>query len=77
MHTGEPGMATNLNIDEYLLEEAVRLSGKRTKRDCVNEALSEYIQRRKQREVLKLFGTIDFESEYDYKSMRRTGANDR
>ncbi|MDZ4837021.1 MAG: type II toxin-antitoxin system VapB family antitoxin [Candidatus Melainabacteria bacterium] len=68
-------MATNLNIDEYLLEEAVRLSGKRTKRECVNEALSEYIQRRKQKEILKIFGTIDFDSDYDHKSMRRRGAN--
>jgi len=42
-------MATNLAIDQKLLEEAQKLGGKKTKKDTVNEALIEYIQRRKQK----------------------------
>lgn len=64
-------MATNLNIDQQLLQEAQRLSGKKTKRETVNEALAEYIQRRKQQEILAIFGTIDLDPDYDYKKARR------
>jgi Arc/MetJ family transcription regulator len=64
-------MATNLAIDEQLLEEALRIGGRRTKKDTVNEALQEYILHRKQARVVELFGTIDFDSKYDYKKQRR------
>ncbi|MSP25984.1 MAG: type II toxin-antitoxin system VapB family antitoxin [Myxococcales bacterium] len=64
-------MATNLAIDDRLLEEARRVGGHRTKRATVNEALKEYVQRRKQAEILDLFGTIDFDPTYDHKERRR------
>jgi Arc/MetJ family transcription regulator len=63
-------MPTNLNIDDALLEEAVRLSGKKTKRDTVNAALQEYVSRRKQRRILGLFGKLDWDPRYDYKRER-------
>ena len=53
-------MATNLALDNRLIEEARQLGGHRTKKDVVTQALMEYIQRRKQLEVLKLFGTIEW-----------------
>ena len=65
-------MATNLNIDEHLLEEALLLGGKKTKRETVNEALAEYILRRKQKDVLRMFGKVDFAPDYDHKKSRRT-----
>ena len=65
-------MATNLNIDENLLAEAQSLGNKKTKRETVNEALEEYIQRRKQKEILKVFGKIDLDPNYDYKKGRRS-----
>ena len=64
-------MATNLAIDDKLLEEALRVGGLRTKKDTVNEALREYIQRRRQAKILELFGKIDFAPDYDYKKQRR------
>ena len=64
-------MATNLAIDDKLLEEAQRVGGKATKKATVTEALVEYIQRRKQQEVIKLFGSIDFDPKYDYKQQRK------
>ena len=63
-------MATNLDIDPRLLEEAVRAGGKRTKKAAVTEALEEYIQRRKQREILALFGTVDYDENFDHKAQR-------
>ncbi len=52
-------MATNLAIDEKLLAEALRLGGRRTKRETVNDALAEYIMYRKRLRSLELIGQID------------------
>lgn len=64
-------MATNLQIDESLMQEALELGGHRTKRAVVEEALQEYVMRRKQLLVVDLFGTIDYEENYDYKEQRK------
>jgi Arc/MetJ family transcription regulator len=64
-------MPTNLAIDDELLAEALRLGGRRTKRETVNEALAEYVRRRKRRNFVKLFGTIDFRADWDYKKARQ------
>lgn len=66
-------MPTNLAIDDELLEEALRLGGHRTKKATVNDALKEYVQRRKQLKILDLFGQIDYDPDYDYKEQRRRG----
>ncbi|HET9227493.1 MAG TPA: type II toxin-antitoxin system VapB family antitoxin [Thermoanaerobaculia bacterium] len=63
-------MPTNLAIDDELLDEALRVGGHRTKKATVTEALQEYIRRRKQSEILDLFGQIDYDPEYDYKKQR-------
>jgi hypothetical protein len=64
-------MATNLDIAPGLLEEAVEVGKHRTKRAAVEAALVEYINRRKQLEITKLFGKIDFDKDYDHKKARR------
>lgn len=64
-------MPTNLHIDEELLDEAKRLGGMRTKRETVDSALREFIQRRQRQQALEAFGTIEFYEEYDYKVARR------
>ena len=63
-------MPTNLAIDDQLINEAKKISGLKTKKAVVTEALREYIQRRKQMEIIKLFGKIDFDQDYDYKAQR-------
>ena len=63
-------MATNLGLDDQLIEEARQLGGQRTKKDVVNQALVEYIQRRKQLQVLALFGTVDYAEGFDTKAQR-------
>ncbi len=63
-------MATNLNIDVNLLEEAYILCGLKTKRETVNLALQEFIQRHKQKELLKFINKVDFDENYDYKKER-------
>jgi Arc/MetJ family transcription regulator len=63
-------MPTNLALDDKLIEEARRIGGHKSKKAAVNAALDEYIQRRKQMEVVRLFGTVDFDPKYDYKAER-------
>ena len=64
-------MATNLALDNKLLEEALKVGGKATKKDTVTEALQEYIGRRRQARIADLFGTIDYDPKHDYKKHRR------
>jgi len=64
-------MPTNLAIDDKLIEEARLIGQHRTKKAVVTEALHEYIQRRKQIEIINLFGMIEYESDYNYKEQRK------
>ena len=64
-------MATNLAINTELLNEALLISGFNTKKDTVNQALTEFIQRRKQREITDLFGSLPCDDNYDYKKARK------
>jgi Arc/MetJ family transcription regulator len=64
-------MATNLALDDKLIEEARKTGGHRTKKEAVTTALREYIQRHKQQRILDAFGTVDFDPTYDYKAERR------
>ena len=64
-------MATNLAIDDQLLSEALAVGGYRTKRETVNTALREFIERRKRQAAAEAFGTIDFDPAYDYMLARQ------
>jgi Arc/MetJ family transcription regulator len=64
-------VATNLLIDDALLNEAKELGGFRTKRETVNRALQEFIQQHKRLEILGMRGLIEFDPEYDHKMARK------
>ena len=63
-------MAINLSIDTQLLEDALKIGGLKSKKDTVNLALEEFIKRRKQTEIISIFGTIEYDEDYDYKKER-------
>jgi len=63
-------MATNLALDDKLIEEVRRIGGYSTKKEAVTVALEEFVSRRKQLAVLDLFGTIDFDEEYSIRQRR-------
>jgi Arc/MetJ family transcription regulator len=65
-------MPTNLVIDDQLLDQARSIGGYRTKRETVNEALREFIQRRQRLELAKLAGRVEYDPKYDYKKERRS-----
>lgn len=63
-------MATNLAIDDDLLRQALQVGGMKTKKDTVNLALKEFVDRRKQLDILNIFGKMDPDPDYDYKKWR-------
>jgi Arc/MetJ family transcription regulator len=63
-------MITNLAIDDDLINEALTVGHFKSKEDTVITALKEFISRRKQLEIVDLFGQFDPDSDYDYKQGR-------
>jgi Uma2 family endonuclease len=63
-------MATNLALDDRLIEEALKIGNQTTKKAVVTEALTEYVQRRKQLKILDCFGAVEYDPDYDYKKQR-------
>jgi hypothetical protein len=68
-------MATNLAIDNRLIEEARRIGKHKTKKAAVEVALEEYIRRHKQLQIVNMFHTVDYDPDYDYKEQRRRGGS--
>lgn len=64
-------MATNLSIEPDLLDKALEVSGEKTKKAVVTQALVEYIARRESVRIKELFGQLEWDAEFDYKSERR------
>ena len=69
-------MLAKIKIDDPLLEEAKKLGGHRTVREAVIAALNEYVRIKKQMRITSLFGTIDYDPDYDYKRERTRGGKD-
>ncbi|MCD6116229.1 type II toxin-antitoxin system VapB family antitoxin [bacterium] len=63
-------MATNLAIDDSLIETAKKIGKHKTKKEAVTEALKEYIQRHRQSDIINLFGKIEYDKNYNYKKQR-------
>jgi hypothetical protein len=63
-------MATNLSLSPKLIDEALKVSGERTKKAAVTRALEEFIARRKQKNLLDLMGKLEWDDTYDYKGER-------
>jgi Arc/MetJ family transcription regulator len=63
-------MATNLDLDPKLIDRVLEASGEKTKKAAVTRALQEFLARREQREIVELFGKVDWDPDYDYKRDR-------
>jgi Arc/MetJ family transcription regulator len=64
-------MRTNIVLDDKLVSEAFKCSGGiSTKRELVEEALREFVDNRKRKNLKDLRGKIRFRDGYDYKGMR-------
>jgi Arc/MetJ family transcription regulator len=63
-------MTTHLAIDNRLLETAFHLGGLKTPKETVNLALEEFIKSRKMEELIGMFHSVDYDSDYNYKKLR-------
>lgn len=61
---------TNIVLDETLVDEARRLTGIRTTREVVDEALRVFVRVKRRRPLSELKGKIRFADGYDYKALR-------
>ncbi|WP_298235414.1 type II toxin-antitoxin system VapB family antitoxin [uncultured Azohydromonas sp.] len=61
-------MRTNIDIDDKLLSDAIRLSGAKTKREAVELGLRTLVRLRQQEELRKLRGKLDWQG--DLNAMR-------
>jgi Arc/MetJ family transcription regulator len=63
-------MRTNIVLDDILVQEALALSGAKTKRELVDRALRELVERLRRRDILDLYGSDGIDPDYDYKAAR-------
>jgi Arc/MetJ family transcription regulator len=63
-------MRTNIVLDDELFAEAARVTGIKTKKDLVHEALRLLIATKKRKSLLDLKGKIELAPGYDYKALR-------
>jgi hypothetical protein len=59
-----------MEIDSKLLKEARQLGKHRTYKEALDTALREYIKRQGQMQITEVFGTVDYDTDYDYKAER-------
>jgi len=63
-------MRTNIFLDDKLIEEALKISGLKTKKEVIHQALQEFVNNRNRRDLRELQGKILFDDTYDYKASR-------
>jgi len=66
-------MSAELVADDDLVEQARRAGNHATAEEAVRSALEEYVARRRQR-IIELFGTVEYDDDYDYKTLRRSAS---
>lgn len=64
-------MHINIEIDDELMRTAMAVSGIRTKKGVVEQALREFVACRAKKDLRDLRGKIRFAEDYDYKALRR------
>ena len=64
-------MRTNININVELMQQAMTLSGITTKKEVVEQAITEFVERRTRKNLSDLRGKIQFSDDYDYKTARQ------
>ena len=70
-------MRTNIEIEDRLMGEALKLTGVRTKREAVDLALRELVARHRQLGVLKLSGRVHWEGDLESSRKGRVGPKRR
>ena len=65
-------MRTNIDIDDALIDEVMKVANVKTKKEAVHLALQEFLKVKKKKDLFDLAGKIVFEDSYDHKALRHT-----
>ncbi|MEM9008753.1 MAG: type II toxin-antitoxin system VapB family antitoxin [Cyanobacteria bacterium P01_F01_bin.86] len=65
-------MQVTLNLDEALINEALKLTKLTTQEELLNLALQELVRLRRKKNLLDLAGQVQFAPDFDYKALRKT-----
>ena len=75
-HTEVYAMRTNIVLNDPLVEETMRVTQSRSKREVVELALRELVARRRQRALRDLVGRDPIDPDYDVRALRTTMTRD-
>ncbi|MCL1914421.1 MAG: type II toxin-antitoxin system VapB family antitoxin [Eubacteriaceae bacterium] len=64
-------MRTNIDIDDNMMQKAMEVSGLKTKKEVVELAIQEFVQKRTRKDLSELRGKIQFADDYDYAAIRK------
>jgi Arc/MetJ family transcription regulator len=70
--TEQASMRTNIDIDDALIDEVMKVANVKTKKEAVHLALQEFLKAKKKKDLFDLAGKIEFEDSYDHKAVRLT-----
>jgi len=65
MEGGNGMLRTNIELDEKLVKEAMKLTKKKTKKELVNYALQELVSGIKRKRLLELEGRVEWTGDLD------------
>ncbi|MEM9156903.1 MAG: type II toxin-antitoxin system VapB family antitoxin [Cyanobacteria bacterium P01_F01_bin.33] len=65
-------MQVTLNLDEALIDEALKLTKLTTQEELLNLALKELVRLRRKKNLLDLAGQVQFAADFDHKALRET-----
>ena len=63
-------MRTNIVLDDELVQEAFKYTDAKTKRELVHQALLEFVEKYRRRNLLELYNQGGIRQDYDYKALR-------
>ena len=69
-------MRTNIDIDDALIDEVMKVANVKTKKEAVHLALQEFLKVKKKKDLFDLAGKIQFEDNFDHKALRHTRSDD-
>ncbi|WP_218082283.1 type II toxin-antitoxin system VapB family antitoxin [Anthocerotibacter panamensis] len=63
-------MQITLNLDDALIQDAMRLNPDLPLEKAIESALALYVRQQQRSKTMELFGAIDYDPDYDYKNQR-------
>ena len=63
-------MRIHIVLEDELVNEALSLAGISNERELINQALKEFVQNRRKKDLFQLAGAVELDKDYDYKAAR-------